>query len=65
MQEIIFEPQELYSNTPVDASLFGLYLHQNYSAYCDTVEQCEAFVDGLSWVDANGGDNVRALCLYL
>ncbi|KAI9441232.1 Rad17-domain-containing protein [Lactarius indigo] len=29
----------LYASTPVDASLFGLYVHQNYTQYCSSVEQ--------------------------
>ncbi|KZV62049.1 hypothetical protein PENSPDRAFT_618405 [Peniophora sp. CONT] len=48
---------DLYANTPIDASLFGLYVHQNYTAFCTDVDQCDALVESLSWLDANGGDN--------
>ncbi|THH14857.1 hypothetical protein EW146_g5546 [Bondarzewia mesenterica] len=47
----------LYADTPIDASLFGLYIHQNYTQFCDEVEQCDGVVDGLSWLDANGGES--------
>ncbi|KAI0027661.1 Rad17 cell cycle checkpoint protein-domain-containing protein [Vararia minispora EC-137] len=48
---------ELYSSTPIDASLFSLYIHQNYTPFCATLEHSDALIDNLSWVDANGGDN--------
>ncbi|THH10558.1 hypothetical protein EW146_g8336 [Bondarzewia mesenterica] len=47
----------LYADTPIDASLFGLYIHQNYTQFCDEIEQCDGVVDGLSWLDANGGES--------
>ncbi|OCH87008.1 P-loop containing nucleoside triphosphate hydrolase protein [Obba rivulosa] len=46
----------LYADTPVDASLLSLYIHQNYSQYCETMEQCDALADWLSWIDASGGE---------
>jgi len=49
----------LYAATPIDASLFGLYIHQNYTQFCDELEQCDSVMEGLSWLDANGGENVR------
>ncbi|VDB96297.1 unnamed protein product [Peniophora sp. CBMAI 1063] len=48
---------DLYASTPIDASLFGLYVHQNYTAFCSELDQCDALVDNLSWLDSNGGDN--------
>ena len=48
----------LYASTPIDASLFGLYIHQNYTQYCSTLEQCSTLIDDLSWTDANGSGNV-------
>ena len=48
----------LYASTPIDASLFGLYIHQNYIQYCSTLEQCSSLIDDLSWTDANGSENV-------
>jgi len=47
----------LYASTPVDASLFGLYVHQNYTQYCSSVEQCSSLIDNLSWTDANNSEN--------
>ncbi|KAI0262615.1 Rad17 cell cycle checkpoint protein-domain-containing protein [Gloeopeniophorella convolvens] len=47
----------LYASTPIDASLFGLYIHQNYTQYCTTVEQCDSLIDILSWTDSNGSEN--------
>ncbi|KAA1477918.1 Rad17-domain-containing protein [Dentipellis sp. KUC8613] len=46
----------LYAATPIDASLFGLYVHQNYTQFCDEMEQCAGIADALSWCDANGGE---------
>ena len=48
----------LYASTPIDVSLLGLYVHQNYTQYCSTLEQCSSLVDDLSWTDANGSGNV-------
>ncbi|KAH9060573.1 Rad17-domain-containing protein [Lactarius vividus] len=47
----------LYASTPVDASLFGLYVHQNYTQYCSSIEQCSSLIDNLSWTDANNSEN--------
>ncbi|KAI9465709.1 Rad17-domain-containing protein [Lactarius psammicola] len=47
----------LYASTPVDASLFGLYVHQNYTQYCSSLEQCSSLIDNLSWTDANNPEN--------
>ncbi|RPD65187.1 P-loop containing nucleoside triphosphate hydrolase protein [Lentinus tigrinus ALCF2SS1-7] len=48
--------ETLYADTPIDASLLSLYIHQNYTQYCNTVEECEALMDSLSWADASGGE---------
>ena len=48
----------LYASTPIDASLFGLYVHQNYTQYCSSLEQCSSLIDNLSWADANESENV-------
>ncbi len=50
--------QMLYSSTPIDTSLFGLYIHQNYTQFCSSLEQCSSLVDNLSWTDANESENV-------
>ncbi|KAI0292520.1 Rad17 cell cycle checkpoint protein-domain-containing protein [Russula brevipes] len=47
----------LYASTPIDASLFGLYIHQNYTQYCSSLEQCGSLIDNLSWADANESGN--------
>ncbi|KAI0368564.1 Rad17-domain-containing protein [Pilatotrama ljubarskyi] len=49
--------ESLYADTPIDASLLSLYIHQNYTQYCSTLDECEALMDSLSWVDASGGEN--------
>ncbi|EMD36255.1 hypothetical protein CERSUDRAFT_52549 [Gelatoporia subvermispora B] len=46
----------LYADTPIDASLLSLYVHQNYSQYCETMEQCDTLAEWLSWIDASGGE---------
>ncbi|KAF9462541.1 Rad17 cell cycle checkpoint protein-domain-containing protein [Collybia nuda] len=46
----------LYADSPIDSSLFSLYIHQNYTQFCDTVEQCDGVADWLSWVDSSGGE---------
>ena len=49
----------LYADTPIDASLLSLYIHQNYTQYCNTLDECEALMESLSWVDSSGGESVR------
>ncbi|KAI6029595.1 Rad17 cell cycle checkpoint protein-domain-containing protein [Pisolithus microcarpus] len=44
------------ADSPIDSSLFGLYIHQNYTQFCDDIEQCEGVCDGLSWADWVGGN---------
>ncbi|GBE84471.1 P-loop containing nucleoside triphosphate hydrolase protein [Sparassis crispa] len=46
----------LYADTPIDASLLSLYVHQNYTQYCNELDQCDAEADWLSWLDASGGE---------
>ncbi|KAF8483310.1 Rad17-domain-containing protein [Russula ochroleuca] len=47
----------LYASTPIDASLFGLYIHQNYTQFCSGFEQCSSLIENLSWADSNGSEN--------
>ncbi|KAH9996697.1 Rad17 cell cycle checkpoint protein-domain-containing protein [Russula compacta] len=47
----------LYASTPIDASLFGLYIHQNYTQYCSSLEQCSSLIENLSWTDINQSEN--------
>ncbi|KAF8531511.1 Rad17 cell cycle checkpoint protein-domain-containing protein [Gautieria morchelliformis] len=44
----------LYADSPVDTSLFALYLHHNYAQFCNEVDECDAVCDWLSWIDASG-----------
>ncbi|TFK47071.1 Rad17-domain-containing protein [Heliocybe sulcata] len=46
----------LYADSPIDASLLSLYVHQNYTQFCNDLNQAEGVSDWLSWVDSNGGD---------
>ncbi|KAG6868583.1 hypothetical protein C0993_000848 [Termitomyces sp. T159_Od127] len=46
----------LYANSPIDSSLFSLYIHQNYPQFCDDIGQCDGVADWLSWIDSSGGD---------
>ncbi|KAF7973610.1 hypothetical protein HWV62_14780 [Athelia sp. TMB] len=46
----------LYADSPIDSSLFSLYLHQNYPPFCSTIEECASLADWLSWTDASGGE---------
>ncbi|CAK5274318.1 unnamed protein product [Mycena citricolor] len=48
--------QDLYADSPIDSSLFSLYIHQNYGQFCNEVEQCFGIADTLSWVDSSGGE---------
>ncbi|KAF9004565.1 Rad17 cell cycle checkpoint protein-domain-containing protein [Cyathus striatus] len=47
----------MYADSPIDSSLFSLYLHQNYPQFCDDMEHCEGVADCLSWVDSSGGES--------
>ncbi|KAJ6475701.1 Rad17 cell cycle checkpoint protein-domain-containing protein [Mycena vitilis] len=46
----------LYADSPIDSSLFSLYIHQNYTQFCNEVEECEGIADWLSWIDSSGGE---------
>lgn len=50
--------QALYSDSPIETSLFSLYIQQNYTQFCEDVDQCDGVADWLSWVDCSGGDAV-------
>ncbi|KAG8989069.1 Cell cycle checkpoint protein rad17, partial [Tulasnella sp. 427] len=41
----------LYADSPVDTSLLSLYVHQNYTQFCDDVDECDALMGNLSAVD--------------
>lgn len=46
----------LYADSPIDSSLFSLYIHQNYTQFCTEMEEAEGVADWLSWVDSSGGE---------
>lgn len=41
----------LYADSPIDSSMFALYLHQNYSQFCEDIDQCDAVAEQMSWTD--------------
>ena len=48
----------LYADSPIDSSLFSLYLHQNYTQFCDKLEECGDIAEWMSWVDYSGPEEV-------
>ncbi|KAM6494899.1 Rad17 cell cycle checkpoint domain containing protein [Amanita muscaria] len=46
----------LYASTPIDSSLYSLYIHQNYTNFAVDTEHCDDISDWLSWVDSSGGE---------
>ncbi|KAF6752782.1 Rad17 cell cycle checkpoint protein-domain-containing protein [Ephemerocybe angulata] len=46
----------IYADSPIDSSLFSLYLHQNYTQFCNEVDEVEGVAGWLSWVDSSGGE---------
>ncbi|CAE6394476.1 unnamed protein product [Rhizoctonia solani] len=46
----------LHADSPVDASLFSLYIQQNYTQFCDDIDECYGLADALS--EADGGMGV-------
>ncbi|KAF9788241.1 Rad17 cell cycle checkpoint protein-domain-containing protein [Thelephora terrestris] len=44
----------LYADSPIDSSLFSLYLHQNYTQYCEKLEECGGIAEWASWIDYSG-----------
>ncbi|KAH8096805.1 Rad17 cell cycle checkpoint protein-domain-containing protein [Cristinia sonorae] len=49
--------EALYADSPIDSSLLSLYIHQNYTQYCNELDECGGIVDWLSWVDYSGGEH--------
>ncbi|PSR78076.1 hypothetical protein PHLCEN_2v7593 [Hermanssonia centrifuga] len=47
----------LYADSPIDSSLLSLYIHQNYTQYCNELDECEGVMEWLSWVDSSGGES--------
>jgi hypothetical protein len=54
--------QVIYADSPIDTSLFSLYIHQNYPQFCNETEEAWYIADTLSLIDATN-DNVRASVL--
>ncbi|KAG2117372.1 Rad17 cell cycle checkpoint protein-domain-containing protein [Suillus discolor] len=48
--------ETIASDSPIDSSLLGLYIHENYTMFCTDVDQCDGVCEGLSWVDCVGGN---------
>ncbi|KAG8738699.1 Cell cycle checkpoint protein rad17 [Ceratobasidium sp. 414] len=46
----------LHADSPVDASLFTLYVQQNFPQFCDEIDECWGLADALS--EADGGMGV-------
>ncbi|KDQ55490.1 hypothetical protein JAAARDRAFT_195860 [Jaapia argillacea MUCL 33604] len=46
----------IYGDSPIDSSLYSLYIHQNYTQFCNEVDESEAISEWLSWVDYSGGE---------
>ncbi|KAL1662981.1 Rad17 cell cycle checkpoint protein-domain-containing protein [Schizophyllum commune] len=46
----------IYADAPIDSSLLSLYIHQNYTPFCEDIDQCEGVSEWLSWVDSSGGE---------
>lgn len=47
--------ETIASDSPIDSSLLGLYIHQNYTMFCTDIDQCDGVCEGLSWADYVGG----------
>ncbi|KAF9043827.1 Rad17-domain-containing protein [Hymenopellis radicata] len=48
---------KLYADSPIDSSLFSLYIHQNYTQFCGDIDELAGIADNLSWVDSSGGES--------
>ncbi|KZP05055.1 hypothetical protein FIBSPDRAFT_914983 [Athelia psychrophila] len=48
--------ETLYADSPIDSSLFSLFLHQNYPPFCTSIAECADLAEALSWADASGGE---------
>ncbi|KAF5391137.1 hypothetical protein D9757_003028 [Collybiopsis confluens] len=46
----------VYADSPIDSSLFSLYIHQNFTQFCTDVDECDGVADWLSWADSSGGE---------
>jgi cell cycle checkpoint protein len=44
----------LYGDSPIDTSLYSLYLHQNYYQFCAETDECEGVIESLSLIDSLG-----------
>ncbi|KAF9644261.1 hypothetical protein BDM02DRAFT_3103228, partial [Thelephora ganbajun] len=44
----------LHADSPIDSSLFSLYLHQNYTQFCNKLEECGDIAEWMSWIDYSG-----------
>lgn len=55
----------IYRDTPIDSSLLSLFVHQNYTLFCNEVDESDALSEWLSISDrflANDGVSVFLSC---
>ncbi|KAI0079145.1 Rad17-domain-containing protein [Panus rudis PR-1116 ss-1] len=48
--------ESLYADSPIESGLLSLYVHQNYTQFCNEVDECDSLMDNLSWIDSNLGE---------
>lgn len=54
----LLDTQTVYADSPIDSSLYSIYIQQNYTQFCNEIEECEGVSEWLSWVDSSGGESV-------
>lgn len=55
--------QAIYADSPIDTSLFSLYIHQNYPQFCSEIEEAWYIADTMSLIDTTK-DNVRVCVVF-
>jgi len=45
------DPKVLYADSPVDTSLMTLYVHQNYTQFCDEIDHARGVCEWLAMSD--------------
>ncbi|KAE9386945.1 Rad17-domain-containing protein [Gymnopus androsaceus JB14] len=46
----------IYADSPIDSSLFSLYIHQKFTQFYTDVDECDGIADWLSWADSSGAN---------
>lgn len=44
-------PQVLFAEAPIDSDVFLSYIHHNYTAFTNDVDECLGIVEGMSTAD--------------